>query len=173
MLKKTLFFTLSMIFSCTVFAKDISDQIKEDLEKYIDPVPEIGMVTDQVACEGITLTDFCFMDGRQFVLVHPNEEVKCQVHYQTHKEDLSKLSVHYFLVGLFPEDAQTYVTKTLGFMNDNDGGSSEFTLKAPEEKGVYQVRFCHGEGLTFEQAKEAWNYGEPGSETVMGIVVVH
>lgn len=171
MLKKSLVFTIPFLIAGSLFAKDISDQIKKDLQKYVDQVPGIGMVTDKVECEGITLSNFCFMGGKQFVFVHPGEEVKCQVHYQTHKEDLSTLSVHYFLVGLFPEDAQTYVTRTLGFMND--GGVSEFTLKAPEEKGTYQVRFCHGEGLTFDQAKEAWNYVEPGSETVMGIVVVH
>jgi hypothetical protein len=172
MLKKWILFTATLILTGTLTAKDISKELKNDLRKYIDKVPGIGMVTDKVECEGITLSDFSFMGGKKFVFAEPGEEIKCQVRYETHKEAFSNTSIHFFLVGLYPQkEAQTYVTKTLGFMNE--AGVSDFTLIAPEEKGTYQVRFCHGAGLTFEQAKESWHYDDHASpETVMGVVIV-
>lgn len=162
--------TVTLLATSTTSAFDLKNELKGDLEKYANELPGKGFVSDEVEVEGIKLQNFKFMGGKKAVSCSPSDLIECQVDYETDKEEISAPKVHYFIVGFHHEGPQETIKRTLGFMSDS--GTAKFSLQAPKEAGVYEVRFAHGTGITFDQASEDWWENPPESNTTMGIVIV-
>ena len=161
---------LVAIANVSVFAFDLKKELEGDLKKYANELPGKGIVSDSIKIEGIKLSDFKMMGGKKIISCDPSELIDCQVRYEIDKDQLSNTKIHYFLVGFHNEGPQETVKKCLGFMSDS--GKAKFTLEAPKEAGIYQIRFTHGTGLIFEQAEDDWWENPPGANTTMGIVIV-
>src|SRR5690606_17033991 len=104
-------------------------------------------------------------------ICHPGDKVTAMVDYEIDSDQLSSFHLHHFIYGLDPSGPQGCLIKTLALTDSS--GSAEFTLKAPQDKGVYQVRFCHSQGLTYDKAHETWwKKVNPNAITVMGVMIV-
>lgn len=174
MKKSSLLLLLLFLFSYVPIcngSNKLTDEIKGDLKKYMNEIPAIGMIADKVDYEGITLSDFKFLNGKKYVFCSPKEEVTALVNYAIDHDQLESLHLHHFIYGLYPDGPQGCLVRSFGFVDRE--GSTSFTIKAPCNKGVYEVRFSHGEGLTFETASEEWwKQGNPPSNTIMGVLIV-
>lgn len=152
-------------------SESLTDEIKRDIKKYTNEMPAIGMIMDTVEYDGITLSNFHFLSNKKYIICSPGDEVVATVDYEIDSDKLHTLHLHHFIYGLDPSGPQGDLVKSLGFRDSS--GTAEFTLKAPNEKGYYTVRFCHGEGVTYDKAKDAWcKKGNPPDKTIMGVVFV-
>jgi len=174
-MKTLIFFSLAVI--STVFpiygnvSEDTTEEIKHDLKKYINEIPAIGMIMDRVDYDGIHLANFTFLNGKKYAVCAPGDHITAVVDYEIDSDKLSSLHLHHFIYGLDPSGPQGCLVKSLGFRDSK--GTAELTIQAPQDKGMYQVRFCHGKGITYENAKDIWwKKGNPPEKTIMGIVVV-
>ncbi|GAB4229262.1 MAG: hypothetical protein Tsb0021_06990 [Chlamydiales bacterium] len=155
-----------------------------DLDEYIQQIPGIGLIADEINFEGICLKNLKFDQDSiesptediqvsdKFAILHANQEVTVLVDYQLDKKILEDFSFHHFIYGLHPEGPQGCILHSLGLADSV--GTTFFRLRAPEKKGAYQLRFCHAEGYgTFEHVKnEWWKDNKATSQTIMGIVIV-
>jgi len=172
-MKKKIFFFVPLLIMSFLYSdvKDLSDEIKQDFKKYLNEIPGIGLILDEVEYEGLALKNFFFSNGKRFIVCPPETVIEATVDYELHPEMLETLHLHHFIYGLDPSGPQGCLVKSLGYFESE--GSAKLEIKAPKDKGVYQVRFCHGEALTYEAAEEVWwNEGNPPEKTVMGIIVV-
>ena len=148
-----------------------SSSIKEMIEEYVEDIPGIGLISDSINFNGITIRDFRFDNDKKYIFVKPEEEFSTHFKYAIDASQLETLHLHHFIIGLYKDGPQKCVLHTLGLINAE--GDADIVLKAPEKEGVYQVRFCHSEGLTYDEARKAWEDGEgASSKTIVGIVVV-
>lgn len=174
-MKKIIFCGISLISAVLPLYGDtsgsITEEVKHDLKKYINEIPAIGMIMDRVDYDGIHLQNFTFLNGKKYAVCSPGDQVSAIVDYEIDSEKLSTLHLHHFIYGLDPSGPQGCLVKSLGFKDSS--GTAELILQAPQDKGLYQVRFCHGQGITYENAKDIWwKKGNPPAKTIMGIVVV-
>lgn len=174
-MKKVVIYGLTSLMTILPIYGDVSEslteEIKRDIKKYTNEMPAIGMIMDKVEYDGVTLSNFRFQNGKKYIICSPNDSVTAHVEYEIDSDKLATFHLHHFIYGLDPSGPQGDLFKTLGFRDST--GDAEFTLKAPKEKGLYQVRFCHGEGVTYEKAKDAWlKKGNPPEKTIMGVVLV-
>ena len=167
---KKIFLFLSILMSAFFFNAygESSDPTPDEFS--ID-FPGKGMIIDQVKYEGIELSNFAFSNGRRYTIINPGDEIIGQVDFKIDKKKLSLFRIHYFIIGLFPNGPQSCLVKSYGLQDSQ--GTARFSLTAPEDKGIYQIRFSHGTGITCKQAKKAWwhKHIHPAN-TMMGIVVV-
>lgn len=138
---------------------------------YAKDVPGIGLVSDSIKFDGITLSEFYFENDKKYVFVEPEEEFSIRMHYKIDADKLETLDRHHLIIGLHNDGPQKCILHAYG-IKDSEGDAC-VTLKAPKSQGVYEVRFCHGQGWTEKEAKKAWWQGKgPSASTIMGIVVV-
>lgn len=167
-MKKTFF--LSILITAFFFNAygESSDPMTDEFS--ID-FPGKGMITDQVEYDGIELSNFAFSNGKKYAVFHSGDEILGQVDFKINKKDLSLFRIHYFIIGLFPNGPQSCLVKSYGLRDSQ--GTARFSLIAPKDKGVYQIRFSHGTGVSCKQAKKAWwdKHIHP-AKTMMGIIVV-
>lgn len=148
-----------------------SFNIEESLESFANDIPGVGLVSNTIKFDGITISNFHFANNNKVIFVHPHEEFPAYFNYKIDASQLATLHLHHFIIGLDKDGPQTCVLHNLGIRNSS--GKATLQLKAPEKPGAYQVRFCHSEGLTDDKAKEAWWRGDgPSAKTIVGIVVV-
>lgn len=141
------------------------------IETFADEVPGIGLIADSITFDGITIGNFRFENEKKFVFAEPGDEVPVYMHYEIDASALKTLHLHHLIIGLYDDGPQTCVLHSLGIKDSE--GEATVTLKAPEKKGVYQVRFCHSIGLTDHEAQKAWWRGDgPSAKTIVGIMVV-
>jgi len=141
------------------------------LEAHMDDIPGIGLITDKITFDGITISNFRFDNTKKYVVVKPGEEFLVHFSYTVDASKLSTLHMHHLVIGLHNDGPQTCVLHSLGIKDSQ--GDTALTLKAPEKTGAYQVRFCHTEGLTEDKAQHAWWKGDgPSAKTIVGIVIV-
>jgi hypothetical protein len=143
----------------------------DHISDYVKEIPGIGLISDSIEFDGITISDFAFETGHKYIFVKPGDKFVAQMHYEIDAAALASLHLHHFIIGLHVDGPQDCILHSMGLTDSK--GETKVTLKAPKNSGAYQVRFCHAVGLTFEDAKEAWWRGEGASaNTIMGIVIV-
>lgn len=162
--------TAMMMNTSFIFGFDLKTELEGDLKKYANQLPGKGFISDSVEIEGIKLSNFSFMGGKRIISCSPSDLIDCQIDYEIKDDELSSAKIHYFMVGFHNEGPQTTMKRVLGFMSDS--GTAKFSLEAPKEEGVYEIRFAHGTGITLDQASEDWWDNPPSSNTTMGIVIV-
>jgi hypothetical protein len=143
----------------------------ENIDKYAEDIPGIGLILNTIKFDGITISNFYFENNKKFIFVEPNQDFSACMHYSIDASALKTLKRHHLIIGLYDAGPQQCILHAYG-IKDSEGEVCA-TLKAPEKKGVYQVRFCHSIGLTDDEAQKAWWRGEgPSAKTIVGIVVV-
>ncbi len=139
--------------------------------KYVESIPGIGLISDTIEFDGITISDFLLENGKKYIFCEGNQEVNIRFNYEINSSKLETLHLNHLIIGLYDDGPQKCVLSTLGITDSK--GTAEITLVAPEKAGAYQVRFCLSEGLTDERAMKAWWRGEgPSAKTIMGIFIV-
>lgn len=161
-----------ILLGATLLASTITMSVHaNDIKDYAKHIPGIGLISDSIAFDGIAISNFAFETNHKYIFVKANEEFNAEMDYAIDADAMSSLNLHHFIIGLQGDGPQDCVLHALGVRDSK--GHATVTLTAPKNKGVYQVRFCHAVGLTYEQAKEAWWRGEGASaDTIVGIVVV-
>ncbi|MDP1835918.1 MAG: hypothetical protein Q8K75_08325 [Chlamydiales bacterium] len=148
-----------------------TDSYADSITDYVKDVPGIGLISDIVKFDGIEISNFTFAENNKYIFVHPEEEFVADMDYAINSELLTSLHLHHFIIGLADDGPQACIIHSLGL--GDKSGHATVTLKAPKKSGVYQVRFCHTETLTDQQAFNAWWRGDgPSAKTIVGIVVV-
>ena len=176
-MKKWIPVILTAVMSCTATLPLTAGNIGD----FISDVPGIGLVADEVSFDGITLRNLAFVSDKgddaetikdKYVITHPGAQHYVRAEYELDSEVLDNLKLHHFIYGLHNDGPQGCLLHTLGLTDGK--GELEFSIQAPEEKGVYQLRFCHATGTgLFESVKEQWWRADKAtSQTIMGIVVV-
>lgn len=165
---------LTIILSCLLSVAGICGTVLavENINRYAsEDIPGMGLITDTVTFDGITISQFAFENDKKFTFVEPEESFSARMHYQIDASVLKTLHRHHLIIGLYDDGPQQCILHSYG-IKDSEGDVC-VTLKAPEKKGVYQVRFCHAIGLTDDQAHKAWWEGDgPSAKTIVGIVIV-
>lgn len=174
-MKKLALNFLALALACASFGPLAADSIGD----YVKDVPGIGLISDEVNFEGITLKNLAFVKedeqgehtvSDKYVITEPGSLHKVHADYELDSDVLSNLDLHHFIYGLYDDGPQGCLLHSLGVMSGK--GFLDFTVKAPEEPGVYQLRFCHAQGYaSYEHVKDKW-WRNASVNTIMGIVVV-
>ncbi len=166
-----LLMTVTLCASVSTTAPAYADNLADTISDYVDSVPALGLVSDTIRFDGIEIKNFKLDDEHKYIFVKPGEAFTADMDYVIDADLLRTLHLHHFIIGLQDDGPQACILHSLGIMNGN--GHVSVNLKAPPKKGVYQVRFCHTECLTDQEAFKAWWRGDgPSSKTIMGIVIV-
>lgn len=148
--------------------KQDTELAKQKIKQYIDKVPAIGFLQKKVKFDGIELSHFTFENGERVVVCMPGQKVNASVKYKIRSNELPSFHSHHLVVGLHPHGPQKVLAQNFGLFDSTD--KTSFHLAAPQEKGVYEVRFCHVDGPAI---KETWKKeGNPPSNTIMGFLIV-
>ena len=143
----------------------------DNIGKYAAEIPGIGLISDSIEFEGITISQFSFENDKKYIFVKPGEAFSARMHYSIDADALKALHRHHLIIGLHNDGPQECILHCYGILDAE--GDACVTMKAPAKPGAYQVRFCHSIGLTDEEAQKAWWKGDgPSAKTIVGIVVV-
>jgi hypothetical protein len=150
---------------------DVKNCVKTDFSKYFASHPYIALTMDEVTYGPITVSNIRIND-RQVTPAAPGEVLNGQLLYKVNSEDQEFLHRYHLVVGLKGVGAQDCVTHTYGVWDS--AGKGTFALKAPMEKGVYEVRFAYTEATTCDQARSIWHdeAGEPSAQATIGLIIV-
>jgi hypothetical protein len=152
--------------NCSTFA------VVNPITDYLPTFPWMGLVVDEVTYGPITVSDVHINKGNKLAVVKPGEMLHGHLHYQVDSTNQHLFHRYHLVVGIKGLGAQDCDTHTYGVWDSS--GKGKFSLKAPLEPGVYEVRFCYQEAHTCEEARSVWNenMGEPSSYATIGVIVV-
>lgn len=142
----------------------------DKINKWIKSTPWIGLVAKEVKYGSITLKDLDLDKSGRLVMAEPGEVIEAEVKYKVDSDQMDSLSLHHVIVGIKGEDDAACITHSFGLWDKK--GKSSFTLKAPEKKGVYEVRFGYTEAVFCDEAVKAWKDDTPSAEATVGIIIV-
>lgn len=154
--------------------KDV-DKVKgdyEDVQKHFDKYKWKGVIENHVTSGVATLSHLKLNSHSKAVVVRPADKVECEVQSFLDPEKCSAISFYRVVIGLKGIGPQTTICNYLGAVA---GDSFEkFTLTAPLEPGVYEVRFRVVESFTETEARNGWTVegNEPDSTTTIGVIIV-
>ncbi len=155
-----------------VQAVDCSKSTEAHPYSYLQEYPWLGLIMNEVTYGPITLSDIRLNEGSSLAIVKPGEIVNGELKYRVDSSHQEAFHRYHLVVGLKGFGAQDCVTHTWGIWDSSGKGS--FTLKAPLEPGLYEVRFVYHEAPTCEEARSVWNSesGEPSSFATIGAIIV-
>lgn len=165
-------FALTVLANPLVQAVDCSKSTDGHPYCYFQQYPWLGLIMDEVTYGPITLWDIHLNKGSPLAIVKPGDVVHGRLKYRVDSTDQEAFHRYHLVVGLKGFGAQDCVTHTWGIWDSS--GRGDFTLKAPLEPGVYEIRFVYHEAPTCEEARSVWNSesGEPSSFATIGAIIV-
>jgi hypothetical protein len=151
------------------------DSLGDDIsavQKYLDNYHWKGVLSQKATSGVATVSDTRLNGHRVIAAVHPGDpidgEIKCSFD-TAHCSSLSRYYVVLGLKGVGPQEA-------IGTFGLTAGDSlAHFELKAPLQKGIYQLRFRTVEQLTKSEAMQHWldpKGNEPDGTTTVGLIIV-
>lgn len=159
-----------LIAACCIMPLHSAESPKGKINQWIHSYPYLGLISKEVAYGPITLKNLDFDGSGHVVIAEPGEVIDGTVHYKIDSSKLESMNLHHIIVGIKDQDAQSCITHSLGVWNRK--GKSSFSLKAPLEKGVYEVRFDYQNSLCCEDAIAAWQADAPSSNATVGVIIV-
>lgn len=155
-----------------VQAKDYSPTGPSYPYSYVHQYPWLGLVMDEVTYGPITVSDVHINKGGQLAIVKPGEILHGTLRYAVDSTEQEAFHRYHLVVGIKGLGAQDCVTHTYGIWDSK--GRGKFTLKAPLEPGLYEVRFFYQEAPTCEEARSVWKdeIGEPSNFATIGAIIV-
>jgi hypothetical protein len=165
------------------FVTDVSDSLKKTVDKIGDDRVEIqnyldhhywkGLVREEATSGAVTLKHLQLNDHPKAVVVKPGEKITGIVECHLDREQCSALSLYRVVLGIKGQGAQTTIGNELGIVAGKT--LEQFTLVAPTEPGIYQIRFKLVVSFFEENALHAWvddKGNEPEGTTTIGIICV-
>lgn len=168
-------------------AHDAIDKASEKLKEFVDKTGGCieaiqdylnhhtwgGIVSDPATSDVATLSDAKLNGHSHAVAVHPGDKISGTVKAVLNKDQCSSLAFYRVVLGFQGQGGQTTVCNYFGAVA---GESQEsFTLTAPAEPGLYQIRFRVVKAFTEAEALNNWvdaDNNEPDASTTIGIVYV-
>lgn len=146
--------------------------VVKPVAEYLPTFPWIGLIMNEVTYGPITVSNVHINHGDKLAVVKPGEVLHGSLRYRVNSSNQHLFHRYHLVVGIKNLGAQDCVTHTYGVWDSS--GKGTFTLKAPLEPGVYEVRFLYQEAPTCEEARSVWNadMGEPSSYATIGVIVV-
>ena len=146
---------------------------KDALQDYLSHYDWKGMIQDHASSGPATLKHLKMNGHSKIVVVGPGEKIEGGVVCVLDRDACSPLSFYRVVLGIKGEEAQTTIGNELGIVA---GESLEtFSLHAPKNPGLYQVRFRLVEGFRKGKALESWideEGKEPDASTTIGVIFV-
>lgn len=156
--------------------KGTVDQIGDDLvaiQNYLDNYDGKGLIQGEASSEPATLKHLQLNGHSRAVVVKPGERVEGIVQCNLDRDQCAAFGFYRIVLGIYGRGGQTTIGNELGLIA---GESLEkFTLIAPAEPGIYQIRFRVVNSYFEGNAINAWvdgNGSEPGGTTTIGLIVV-
>ncbi len=153
--------------------KDAVDELGNDIDKIQAYLEKKMSIADQVIVGLATLSHLQLNGHHKIAVVKPGEKVEGTVDCHLDRDQCSALGFYRVVLGLKHEGPQTSICNCLGAAA---GDSKEsFSLTAPEEPGIYQIRFRVVESLLESTAFMHWkdeNGHGPDATTTIGLLVV-
>lgn len=112
-------------------------------------------------------------NGKPVAIVKPGETVEGEVECAFDRKQCSPLSLYRVVLGIKDRGGQTTVFNHFGLRAGHE--TDHFTLKAPREKGVYQVGFKVVEAAREGTAIQAWDNSNEYNEAepaIIGLLIV-
>ena len=195
---RSLFILLTALFCVVSFntgwAKKVDDKIKdaiddvadflkkgvdavgdniEALQNYLDNYHWKGLIQDEAAVGPATLRHLQLNGHRRAIAVKPGEKIDGVVQCTLDSSRCSSLSLYRIVLGIKGKGPQITIGNELGAAARET--LERFTLAAPQEPGIYQIRFRVVESLFESSALDAWTDergNEPDGTTTIGIILV-
>lgn len=152
------------------------DQLGNDLnaiQEYLNNYHWKGVIQDQATSGPVTLKHVELNDHSRAVVVKPGERIEGEVKCLINKNETAAFSVYRVVVGIKGEGAQTVLGNELGL---GAGKSREqFSLIAPTQPGMYEIRFRVVDALFKDKALHSWKDeagNEPDGTKTIGIIYV-
>jgi hypothetical protein len=190
---KYLIYPMVVLSSATAFADhrdkaketvdSISDSIKrgidhlgddfDAIQRYLENYHWKGVIQEKASSGAVTLEKIRLNGHSKAVVVKPGERIEGSVKCILDRNQCSALSFYRVVLGIKGEGAQESIGNELGLM----AGPSEekFALIAPQEPGIYQVRFRLVDAYFKGNAFDAWEDdegNEPDGTTTIGLIFV-
>lgn len=146
------------------------DSPKSKVCHWISECPYIGLVSNKVAYGPITLKRFDLAHKGRVVIAKPGEKIHGTVDYKVDASELDSLHLHHVVLGIKRENDQICLVHSLGIWDKK--GKTHFSIVAPHERGVYEVRFDYQTSSTCDEAIKNWNEAPPSSGATVGIIIV-
>ena len=144
----------------------------EAIQSYLDNYQWKGLLEHEATSEYATLRDLKLNHRGRAIVVSPGERIHGKVHVTLDANQCSPLSLYRIAIGFSGKGAQTTIYNSLGACKDH---AERFDLIAPQEPGIYQIRFRLSNALFESSALDEWvnkNGDEPDAKSTIGIVVV-
>lgn len=150
----------------------ITSGAKHDINKYLDDMPWLGLIANEVTFGPITISNVHIHDADKIVLAAPGETLNGSLSYQIKTDNLDMMHKYHLIIGIQGKDAQECVAHSLGLWDSK--GHAHFKLATPLERGIYEVRFLFVEDFKCSTAKDEWNSGKktPNSHATIGVIIV-
>lgn len=168
--QKNLFLGALFVTAACALPLNAVDSPKDKINKWINECPYIGLVAKEVTYGPITLKHFDLDDKGRVVIAQPGEKIHGTVYYKVESGQLDAFHLHHIILGIKNGEDRSCLTHALGVWDSK--GKAHFSLAAPAEKGVYEIRFDYQTCLTCDDAFQHWNEDPPSSKATVGIVIV-
>lgn len=152
------------------------DECGNDLravQNYLDNYQWKGVIEDSASAGPATLSQVTLNGRPKAIAVQRGERIHGHLHCFLDPEKAETMTYYRVLIGFSGKGGQTTLYNRFGM---GAGGSDEdFSLIAPQEPGLYEIRFRVVEKFTEGEAIKQWvdlNGNEPDARTTIGFVVV-
>jgi hypothetical protein len=170
---------LSCLLSSAYADESTMDKLKEALQQSGEKIQEIaksiqdydwkGTVEDAVYVGPAFVTGATFNGQSRFAVVKPDEAISCEITVDVDENRMKDLKFRGLLFGIKDVGPQALISIEAGKKTE------KFTLKAPSETGVYQVRFRPVVSLNMNNAQNDWvdaEKNQPSLKSTVGIIIV-
>ncbi len=152
------------------------DSLGDDLEAiqtYLDNYHWKGVVRDEVSSGPATLRNLQLNGHARSTIVKPGEKIHGSINCDLDRSKCSAVSWYRVILGIPGEGAKVTIGNELGLVAGVS--QEEFSLSAPMEPGLYEIRFRLSESLLDGTMKSAWHDKkghEPDATTTIGVILV-
>ncbi len=153
-----------------------TDDLGQDfavLQEYLDHYNWKGLIEDKATSGPATLKHLELNEHSRVIVVKPGEKIKAEVKCLLDSEKCSAFGLYRIVVGINDVGPQAVVGHELGLAAGKT--REKFTLTAPTEPGMYEIRFRPVEALLKTTALDAWTDeagNQPDGKTTIGIIFV-
>jgi len=145
----------------------------QTVQKYFDNYQWKGVISDRVAFGPVSLSKLYLNGHNRAVIVKRGEYIDVSVDCDVDKHGLSNIALYRVVLGFKDVGPEASICSCLGATGCKK--HEEFKLRAPEEPGLYQIRFRFVESYTEGQAFREWydhDGKQPDATTTIGLVYV-
>ncbi len=153
-----------------------TDKLGDDfnaIQDYLNNYHWKGLIEEKATSGPATLKHLELNDYSKVVVVKPGETIEAEVKCNLDPDQCSIYGVYRIVVGLKGKGPQAVIANESGLIAGKT--REKFTLLAPEEPGMYQIRFRTVDALFQSTALAAWideEGNEPDGTTTIGIIFV-